>query len=141
MEPRPEENEVVSFTHFHSFWFGVPARPLLRWLLYYYGLCLHDLTPQRIIHLFVFIMLCEGFLGVPAHYELWRSLFWVVCSVPKEVHLPQMGGALTQLHPRLEDRYLILDRYPSVDLGWQKSWLYIPNESPPLTSYSLHWLW
>jgi hypothetical protein len=27
-------------------------------------------------------MLCEGFLGVPAHYELWRSLFQVVRSVP-----------------------------------------------------------
>jgi hypothetical protein len=52
------------------------------------------------------------------------------------VHLPWMGGALTQLHPEMEDRYLSLDRYPSVDLGWQKWWLYIPNESPPLPSYS-----
>ena len=47
-----------------------------------------------------------------------------------------MGAALTQLHPRMEDRYLILDCYPSTDLGWQKSWLYFPNESPPLRSYS-----
>ena len=47
-----------------------------------------------------------------------------------------MGGILIQLHPTLEDRYLSLDRYPSIDLGWQKSWLYIPNESPPLSSYS-----
>ena len=45
LEPRPKENEVVSFTHFHSFGFGVPAHPLLRLLMYYYGLCLHDLTP------------------------------------------------------------------------------------------------
>ena len=29
VEPRPEENEVIFFTHFHSFVFGVPARPLL----------------------------------------------------------------------------------------------------------------
>ena len=45
VEPRPKENEVVSFTHFHSFGFGEPVPPLLRWLLYYYGLRLHDLTP------------------------------------------------------------------------------------------------
>ena len=45
VEPRPEENEVVSFTHFHSFGFRVLAHPLLRWLLYYYWLCLHDFTP------------------------------------------------------------------------------------------------
>ena len=82
VEPRPEENDVVSFTHFHSFGFGVPAHPLLWWLLYYYGLCLPDLTLQGILHLSVFIMLCEGFLGVPAHYEPWWSLFWVVQLVP-----------------------------------------------------------
>ena len=40
----------------------------------------------------------------------------------------------------MEDRYLSLDRYPSMDLGWQKSWLYVPNESPPLSSYSPDWL-
>jgi hypothetical protein len=78
VEPRPKENVVVSFAHFHSFGFGVLMHPLLRWLLYYYGLRLHDLTPQGILHHSVFIMLSEGFLGDPAHYELWRSLFWMV---------------------------------------------------------------
>ena len=47
-----------------------------------------------------------------------------------------MGGALIQLCPKLEDRYLNLGPYPSMDLGWQKSWLYVPNESPSLLSYS-----
>ena len=40
----------------------------------------------------------------------------------------------------MEDRYLRLDRYPSTDLGWQKLWLYVPNERPPLPSYSPDWL-
>ena len=83
VEPRLEENEVVSFTNFHSFVFGVPVHPLLWWSLYYYGVHLHDLTLERILHLFIFIMLCEGFLGVPAHYELWWSLFQVVRSAPE----------------------------------------------------------
>jgi hypothetical protein len=43
--PMPKENEVIAFAHFHSFGFGMPAHPILWWLLYYYGLCLHDLTP------------------------------------------------------------------------------------------------
>ena len=47
-----------------------------------------------------------------------------------------MGGTLIQLCPRMDDRYLSLDRYPSVDLGWQKWLLYLPNESLPLPSYS-----
>ena len=62
VEPRPKENEVISFIPFHLLGFGLPAHPLLRWLLYYYRLCLHDLTPEGILHHSVFIMLCEGFL-------------------------------------------------------------------------------
>jgi hypothetical protein len=78
VKPRPKENEVVSFVLFHLLGFGLPAHPLLRWLLYYYGPLLHDLTPEEILHPSVFIMLCEGFLGIPTHYDLWWLLFWVV---------------------------------------------------------------
>ena len=75
VESRPKENEVVSFIPFHLLGFRLPAHPLLRWLLYYYGLWFHDLTLEGILHLLVFIMLCKGFLGIPAHYDLWRFLF------------------------------------------------------------------
>jgi hypothetical protein len=81
VEPRPKENEVVSFVLFLLLVFGLPAHPLLRWLLYYYGPFLRDLTPEGILHLSVFIMLCEGFLGIPTHYDLWWFLFWVVLLV------------------------------------------------------------
>jgi hypothetical protein len=52
VEPSPEEDKVVSFTHFYSFGFEVPVHPLLRWLLCYYGLRLHDLThpPPLYLH-------------------------------------------------------------------------------------------
>ena len=71
VESRPKENEVNSFVPFHLLGFGLPVHPLLRWLLYYYGLRLHDLTLEGIIHLSVSIMLCEGFLGIPINYDLW----------------------------------------------------------------------
>ena len=75
VEPRSKENDIVSFVPIHLLGFGLLAHPLLRWLLYYYGLCLLDLTPKGILHLSVFIMLCEGFLGIAAHYDLWWILF------------------------------------------------------------------
>jgi len=75
VEPRPKENEVVSFVPFLLLGFGLPAHPLLRWLLYYYGLRLHDLTLEGILHLSIFIMMCEGFLVIPVHYDLRRFLF------------------------------------------------------------------
>ena len=75
VEPRLKENEVISFVPFHLLGFGLLAYPLLRWLLYYYGLCLHDLTLEGILHLSVFIMLCKGFMGISTHYDLWWILF------------------------------------------------------------------
>ena len=72
VEPRLKENKVVPFVPFHRLGLRLQAHPLLRWLLYYYGLHLHDLTLEGILHLWVFIMLCEGFLGIVAHYDIWR---------------------------------------------------------------------
>ena len=71
VEPMSKENEVISFTHFHSFGLRVLAHPLLWWLLHYYGLRLHDLTPKGILHLSIFIMLCDAFLGIHANNVLW----------------------------------------------------------------------
>ena len=71
VQPRPKKNEVISFVPFHILGLRLQAHPLLRWLLYYYGLRLHDLTIEGILYLSVFIMLCEGFLGIPTHYDLW----------------------------------------------------------------------
>ena len=99
VEPRPKEKNVVPFVPFHLLGFGLPVHPLLRWLLYYYGLRLQDLTLEGIFHLLVCIMLCEGFLGIPAHYDLWRILFWVVPSSFSWHHCCSMGGASIKVHP------------------------------------------
>jgi hypothetical protein len=117
VEPRPKDTEVVSFTDFHYFGFGLLGHPLLKWLLHYYGLRLHDLTPEGILHLSVFILQCEGFLGVPAHHVMWRYLFEVRRSW-NGARCPRMGGASIQLHTGMEDRYLRRDRYHSTDMGW-----------------------
>ena len=99
VEPRPKENEVISFVPFHLLGFGLPAHPLLRWLLYYYGLYLHDLTLEGILHLSVFIMLCEGFLGIPTYYDLCWFLFWVVLSVSSWHRRCPMGAPQSKFVP------------------------------------------
>ena len=43
-----------------------------------------------------------------------------------------MGGASIEVRPRLEDRYLSLDRQYAIDLDWEHRWLYIPNNERPL---------
>ena len=49
-------------------------------LLEFYGLELHNLTPASVLHIAGFVALCELFLGVEAHFGLWKELF---CLVPR----------------------------------------------------------
>ena len=117
--------------------FGLLAHLLLRWLLYYYGLCLYDLTREGILHLSFFIMLCEGFLGIHARYDLWRFLFWLVLSASSWHRCCLIGGTSIEVRPGLEEHYLSLDRHYAIDLDWEHRWLYIPNnERPPLPTFS-----
>jgi hypothetical protein len=55
---------VVSFTAFHERGFSVPLHLFLCSLLRYYDLELHHLTPSRVLQIFIFITLCEAYLGL-----------------------------------------------------------------------------
>ena len=67
----------MSFAHFHERGFTIPAHKFLRGLLDYYKVELQHLTPNGVQHIAVFIALCEGFLGISLHFDLWRYLFAV----------------------------------------------------------------
>jgi hypothetical protein len=51
---------------------SLPPHPFLRGLLFAYGIQLHDLNPNTILHIACFIMLCECFLGIEPHWALWH---------------------------------------------------------------------
>ena len=75
--PPPPDGYVVSFAHFHERGFATPAHKFFRGLLHYYKVELQHLNPNRIQHIMVFIALCEGFLGISPHFDLWRYFFVV----------------------------------------------------------------
>ncbi|KAK1665085.1 hypothetical protein QYE76_053244 [Lolium multiflorum] len=55
----------------------LPAHEFLRSLLYFYGIQLWQLTPNSILHLSIFVTVCEAFLGIDPHWGLWRKIFYV----------------------------------------------------------------
>ena len=55
--PRPPEGYVVSFVVFHRCGFTVPAGDLIRGVLHEYDLELQHLTPNRVLHMVVFMTL------------------------------------------------------------------------------------
>ena len=50
-------------------------------LLYAYGIQLHYLTPNGVLHLVCFFVLCECLLGVHPHWGLWKAIFNVKRNV------------------------------------------------------------
>ena len=91
--PTPEPHErVVFLTHFvHGL--GFPLHPFVRGLMFYYGLDFHDLTPNFILNILAFIVVCEAFIRIRPHFGLWLKTF----NVKRKVVVGQQaecGGAM-----------------------------------------------
>ena len=69
--PRPRADEVVSFLAFHEPWLGYPMHWFLHGLLNEWGLELQHLNLTRVLHVAGFITVCEAFLGMEPHMDLF----------------------------------------------------------------------
>jgi hypothetical protein len=74
-EPAPEHNEFVVFTSFLDRGLAFPTSQFLRQLLAFYGIKFSDLGPHSLQQISFFIALCEGYLGCPAYFPLWLTIF------------------------------------------------------------------
>jgi hypothetical protein len=65
--PKPPSGYWVMFLAFLLRGFSLPVHEFLHGLLFVYGVQLHQLTPNSILHIAYFMTLCESFLGVDPH--------------------------------------------------------------------------
>jgi hypothetical protein len=79
--PKPSSGFRVMFFAFLLRGLSLPTHEFLRGLLFVYGVQLHQLTPNSILHIACFITLCESFLGIEPHFLLWKYLFRLRPSV------------------------------------------------------------
>ena len=75
--PEPRANERVCFAEFLPRVLSFPLHDFVRGLMYAYGVQIHDFTPNGIMHIACFMVLCECFLGVSPSWALWKSIFMV----------------------------------------------------------------
>jgi hypothetical protein len=75
-ESAPPVGYVVSLTSFHERRFGVPVSRFMRALPHYYGVEHHNFNPNFIIEAAIFTTVCEGYLGIEPHWDLWLHLLW-----------------------------------------------------------------
>jgi hypothetical protein len=69
--PRSEEGFRVMFLAFLFRDLSLPAHEFLPGLFFVYGVQLHQLTPNSILHISCSITFCEYFLRTYPHLGLW----------------------------------------------------------------------
>jgi hypothetical protein len=121
--PKPKSGFRVMFFAFLLRSLSLPAHEFLHGLLFVYGVQLHQLTPNYILHIACFITLCELFLGIDPHFLLWRSIFRLRPSVSLSKK-PELGGAVVSV--RAESQYLEFSMAASIQ-GWRTKWFYIKD--------------
>jgi hypothetical protein len=82
--PAPPPGFRVMFLAFLLHSFSLHAHEFLCGLLFVYSVQLHQLTPNSLLHVACFIILCEAFLGVDPHWGQWKYLFRLHPSGSKE---------------------------------------------------------
>ena len=73
--PTPEPGESVVFISHFLRGLGLALDPFVRGLMINYWLDFHDLAPDSILHISLFIVVCEAFLRINPHFGLWTKTF------------------------------------------------------------------
>jgi hypothetical protein len=77
-EATPRIGYRVTFVDHLICGLSTPIHEFLRGLLFIYGLQLHQLTPNSILHFSIFITLCECFLGTHPNWGMWKRIFYIL---------------------------------------------------------------
>jgi hypothetical protein len=138
--PSPPPGYVLSFVSFHERGFGVPASRFMRAIQHFYGVELDNLSPNSIAQAAIFAAVCEGFLGIDPHWDLWTHLFsaepFAMTMGERRVRMAvRAGGCILQLRQARAQQY-ILAILVSSNKGWQSRWFYLQNDDGRLPSFS-----
>ncbi|KAK1573732.1 hypothetical protein QYE76_027171 [Lolium multiflorum] len=119
--PKPPKGFTIMFAAFLFRGLSLPAHEFLRSLLFFYGIQLWQLTPNSILHLSIFITVCEAFLGIEPHWGLWRKIFYV--KRHNDSNGPPVVGGVGFV-VRKEVDYFDYPMKESVQ-GWRNKWFYL----------------
>ena len=123
--PRPHER-VVFLPHFLR-GLGFPIHPFVQGLMFYYGLDFHDLAPNFVLNISVFIVMCEVFFRIRPHFGLWLKTFNVKPKVVRG-NQAECEGAMVGKMPNV---LWLEGSFVETLKGWQSEWFYITEPRDP----------
>ena len=69
------------------------------------GFQVHHLTPNSTLHISIFVHLCEAFLGIGPHFDLFQYFFHLKPH-PNESKVDVVGGAGLQFRQGRKTKYI-----------------------------------
>ena len=119
--PMLKPNERVVFILHFLHGLGFPLHPFVHKLMFYYGLDFHDLAPYFFLNISAFFVVCEAFLRIQPHLEMWLKVFNVKPKVVDGQHT-ECGGAMVS---KLTNVSWPKGTFVETVKEWQKLWFYI----------------
>jgi len=142
-EPRRPKGYVVSFAKFHRHGLGAPPSRFMRVLCHHYGVELQHFSPNAITVTAIFAAVCEGYLGMMPHWELWLHLYrGELFNAPAGaagVRKPVRAGCLNlvlKTGKTERPREYIPVGLTSNHAGWDSQWFYLWNDDGLLPAYT-----
>ena len=117
---------MVTFAPYLEWGLGFPCSFFFSGLLCYYRIQLYHLTPNSFVHISIFVHLCEAFLGIEPHFELFRFLFHLKPQQDSYI-LDVVGGM--GLHLRQgKDKVYIPYKLSNKVIDRKLKWFYVENQ-------------
>ncbi|XP_066395227.1 uncharacterized protein [Miscanthus floridulus] len=112
----------------------------MRALPHYYGVELHNFSPNSIAQAAIFVAVCEGYLGIAPHWELWLHLFRATFTTKpggtRGARKVTRASGCT-LHVRQDRQSLYIPaQLSSSNRRWYDSWFYLRNDDGGLPPYT-----
>jgi hypothetical protein len=121
----PPTGYVVLFMAFHERGFSVPTGRFIRGVLFAYGQQLQHLNPNSIQQMAAFEAMCEGYLGIGTHWNLFQYFFRFTC-LRDGSRAATIGCANLRTKQGRGDDYILVMLTISNN-GWNKGWFYLRN--------------
>ena len=100
---------------------------------------LHNFSPNSISQAAIFVAVCEGYLGIEAHWDLWIHLFhdelFVENARGQLKRFARVGGLTLLVRPYWKNLY-IPSKMMTNNAGWSLGWFYLRNYSGALPAFT-----